>query len=148
MPLEVDQSIKIEQTSEDTVLALSNDQQFSIVIPAHIKRRAIVFLRQRGWYGRRAILACFVAGLFLLLKQSEARFDLIVIDQEYEGHERDIRGMLLRHLRKAGMEIPAERITFRRVGKQSGAHKLAWGVHRRKHTPDYTVTLDEFLDIL
>ncbi len=32
MSFEVDQSIKIEQTSGDTVLALSNDQQFSIVI--------------------------------------------------------------------------------------------------------------------
>jgi len=67
MPLEVDQSIKIEQTSGDTVLALSNDQQYSIVIPARIKRKALAFLRPRGWYGRRAILACFAAGLFLLL---------------------------------------------------------------------------------
>ncbi len=148
MPLEVDQSTKIEQTSRGTVLTLSNDQRFSIVIPACVKREALVFLRQRGWYGRRAILACFAAGLFLLLRQSRAEFDLIVIDQEYEGHERDIRGMLLRHLHSAGMEIPAERIAFGRVGKHSGAHRLAWAVHRGKRAPDYTVTLNEFLDIL
>jgi hypothetical protein len=36
MALEVDQSIKVEQTSEDTTLALSNDEQFAIVIPAHV----------------------------------------------------------------------------------------------------------------
>ena len=148
MRLEVDQSTKIEQTSRGTVLALSNDEQFSIVIPARVKREALVCLRRRGWYGRRAILACFSAGLFLLLRQSRVQIDLIVIDQEYEGHERDIRGMLLRHLRSAGMEVPAERIAFGQVGKHSGAHRLAWAVHRGKYAPDYTVTLDEFLSIL
>lgn len=148
MPLEVDQSVKIKQTSGDTVLALSNDQEFSIVIPARVKRKAIVSLRQRGWYGRRAILACFAAGLFLLLRQSRAQSNLIVIDQEYEGHGRDIKGVLLRHLRSAGIGISANKITFGRVGKRSGAHQVAWAVHRGKRAPDYTTTLDEFLSIL
>jgi hypothetical protein len=148
MTLRVDQSTKIEQTSGDTVLALSNNEQFAIVIPAHVKRKALALLRRRGWYGRRAILACFAAGLFLLLKQSRARFDLIMIDQEYEGHERDIKSMLLRCLRGVGIEIPAEMIAFGLVGKHSEVHRLAWAVCRGKRAPDHIVTLDEFLSAL
>jgi hypothetical protein len=146
MALRVDQSIKIEQTSNYTVLALSNDEQFTIVIPAQVKRKALAFLRRRGWYGRRAILACFAAGLFLLLKRSKVQFDLIVVDQEYEGHERDIKSVLLRHLRSTGIKIPAEAISFRQVGKHSKVHRLAWAVCRGKRTPDHIVTLNEFLD--
>jgi len=148
MALEVDQSIKVEQTSEDTTLALSNDEQFAIVIPAHVKREAIVYLRQKGWYGQRAILACFAAGLFLLLRRSQAQSSLIVIDQEYEGHERNIKSILLRYLRCADIGIAEDVIAFGRVGKSSGAHRLAWAVHRGKCAPNHTVTLEEFLSVL
>lgn len=38
MQIEIDQSGKIEDTSKDTVLALSNGTQFSIKISRNIKR--------------------------------------------------------------------------------------------------------------
>jgi len=148
MVLKVDQSIKVEQTSQDTVLALSNDKQFAIVIPAYVKREALAHLRQKRWYGQRATLACFAAGLSLLLKQCNAPSDPIVIDQEYQGHERDIKSILLRQLSRAGIDIAEDMIAFGRVGKSSGAHRLAWAVHRGKRASNHTVTLEEFLGML
>ena len=41
MPIEIDQSNKIERTEKDTILALSNNEQRAIVIPARIKREVI-----------------------------------------------------------------------------------------------------------
>lgn len=41
MEIEVDQSVKIEDTAGDTVLAFSNDVQRAIVIPAAVKREAL-----------------------------------------------------------------------------------------------------------
>jgi len=148
MHIEVDQSVKIEQTSGDTILAYSDSKQFAILIPAQVKRKALVYLRGRGWFGKRAVLPCFAAGLFLLLKDIAGQVTLITIDQEYQGHEANIKTMLLRHMRRVGLELNPDVIRFGRLGKKSGAHKRAWGVQRGKIAPDHEVTVEEFLDVL
>lgn len=56
--------------------------------------------------------------------------------------------MLLRFLGKTGVRVDKEGIVFARVGKRSKAHKRAWGVQRGEIAPDWTVTLQELLDIL
>lgn len=38
MQIEIDQSGKIEDTRKDTVLAFSNGKNYSILIPAEVKR--------------------------------------------------------------------------------------------------------------
>jgi hypothetical protein len=45
MKLQVDQSIKIGDTQAPTILALSNDIQRAILIPASVKRECIRALR-------------------------------------------------------------------------------------------------------
>jgi hypothetical protein len=147
MHIKVDQSVKIEQTSDDTVLAYADDKQFAILIPAQVKRRALVYLRGRGWFGKRAVLPCFAAGLFLLLQDIASQVTLITIDREYQGHEADIQAMLLRHMRQAGLEFSPDVIRFERLGKKSRAHQRAWGVQRGKITPDHEVTVEEFLEV-
>lgn len=148
MHIEVDQSVKIEQTFGDTVLAYSDAKQFAILIPAQVKRKALVHLRGRDWFGKRAVLPCFAAGLFLLLKDIASQVTLISIDQEYQGHEGDIKTMLLRHMRRVGLELNPDVIRFERLGRKSRAHKRAWGVQRGKIAPDREVTVEEFLDVL
>ena len=104
MDVEVDQSIKIEQTSKDTILAFSNDGQVAILIPAKVKRLVLAHLKARGKPAPVARLMLFSAGLCLLLREVAESLMTITIDQEYPGHEADIRGMLLRFLRKIGVE--------------------------------------------
>ena len=149
LDVEVDQSIKIEQTSKDTILAFSNDEQVAILIPAKVKRQVLVRLNKaKGKPMPVARLMLFSVGLCLLLREAAQNLTAITIDQEYPGHEADIRGMLLRFLRKIGMRIDKEGIVFARVGKCSRAHERAWRVHRGEIAPDRTVTLQELLDVL
>ncbi len=152
MPVEVDQSNKIERTERDTVLALSNDEQRAIVIPARIKRDAIVWLRRRKKSDKMIYLRLFAAGLFILLRPHLADIikcgKYIVVDTEYDGHESKIKGMFLRHAHTAGLPLSKEAISFARVGKSSGAHQIAWRVQRRHLAPDHRVSLGELMELV
>ena len=79
MKIEIDQSVKIEETAHDTVLAFSNGARCAIVIPAAVKRQALAYLQKRGKSRKIAVIMVFVAGLFLLLRDVQV-FDLVFID--------------------------------------------------------------------
>ena len=136
MPIEIDQSNKVERTNKDTVLAFSDGQCAAIIIPAQVKRETFRQLRAQGKKPKIAGLMVFAAGLVILLQDYLRRRDNpgepIIIDTEYTGQEANIRAMLLQYAHKLGLTLEAERITFRRVGKGSNAHKLAWGIQRDK----------------
>jgi len=149
--VEVDQSGKIERTNTDTFLAFSDSLHYVICIPAWVKRAGQASLRSkwRRRKGKKSIyIRLFAAGLFLLLKDHLADLGQIVIDTEYIGRESDIKGMLLELIRCIEPDYPAERITFRRIGKRSPAHNLAWETYRGKRRPDHMVTEVEFLNLL
>ena len=152
MPIEVDQSNKVERTEKDTILAFANEQCAALVIPARIKRQALEHLIERGKPRKVAYLMIFAAGLFLLLRDYLAQPRLggerIIIDTEYSGQEANIRAMLLRHAQRLGLALSSERIIFAQVGKKSNAHNLAWRVQRGKTVPEYWVTLQDLLGLL
>jgi hypothetical protein len=63
MAIQVDQSIKIEQTNQDTVLALANDEDFAVIIPASVKREALERLRSTKRNKKTVCLQLFAAGI-------------------------------------------------------------------------------------
>ncbi|MDI7274999.1 MAG: hypothetical protein QME94_03380 [Anaerolineae bacterium] len=75
----VDQSVRIEDTSHDTVLALHDTDADkpsalygrhntrAVLIPAEVKRRCFGELRDRGLLRKTIVLRVFAAALFLLL---------------------------------------------------------------------------------
>jgi hypothetical protein len=138
MRVEVDQSGKIERTSHDTVVAFSNDFDYAILIPARVKREIIGDLRSRG--KRRPHLLLFTTVLYELLRRHLEQLDNITIDVEYEGSEPYIKLELLRLIWQANPNYPADRITFRRIGKKSAAHKRALATYRGKAKADRVVT--------
>ena len=148
MEIEIDQSVKIEDTAGDTVLAFANDVQRAIIIPAAVKRKALAYLRDRGKSRKVAVLAVFAAGLFLLLRDAAESTTLAVIDQEYTGHDALIKDRLLQLLRTEGLRVYPDTFAFGCVGKKSKAHDLAMKVHRGKLTADHQVTLKELLEAL
>lgn len=148
MRIEVDQSGKIEQTAVNTVLAFSDGEQRTVLIPAQVKRQALTYLRGREKSRKSSVLLVFSAALFLLLKDIAEQMALVIIDREYEGHEATIRGRLLQSLREAGLQVHADAIAFGSVGKKSEAHYLAWRVNKGEISPDHQVTLSELLEVL
>ena len=145
---EIDQSVKIENTSADTALALSNNINYAVLIPASVKRNCIRSMREGNQRGTSAVLRVFSAALFLLLEKHLKRIEQIVIDTEYPGHEGKIKSMLLNWIRKRRPDFSPANIIFARVGKRSPARKKAINITRRKEKPDRVLTAVEILALL
>ncbi len=148
MQIEVDQSGKIGDTKVPTALAFSNEDSYSILIPATVKRECLGFLRARYRKLRQPYMKLFAAALFLLLKQHLSRLDLVIIDEEYTGHEGAIKGMLLNYIHSVDSGFQSEAITFGRIGKQSPAHHKAYAVYTGDAEPDHQVSSDELTVLL
>lgn len=145
MQVEIDQSGKIGKTNEDTVLAFSNGTQSAVLITRAVKQTCLRTLRKQGYEPNTIYLRLFVAGLYYLLCQHMATIDLAVIDVEYPGHNDTIRRYLLNLLRRDGLDIRKERITFDFVGKGSPAHAVALATFRRQRQPDKVLTVEQLL---
>jgi hypothetical protein len=143
--VEVDQSVKVEQTHQHTVLAFSDGAHRAILIPAGVKRACQQELRAKGVKPGMIVLRIFAAGILLLLENQMHNIASVTIDTEYEGKEGEIKGLLLRFIRSWVPAFPSEAITFRQIGKKSPAHRLAWETHRAEWKPNRVVTLEELL---
>jgi hypothetical protein len=93
-------------------------------------------------------LHLFAAGLYLLLILHLEQINLVVIDTEYAGQEETIRARLLRSVRRTHPHFHEDRIVFRRIGKNSPAHKHAWSVHRGKAKAERVIQEAEFVNAL
>ena len=140
MTYQIDQSGKIEDTSKDTVLALSNDIVFSLLIPRYVKRRLQKIFRNSG-QPRIFVLVVFSAGLSLLLKKSNPK-KRVIIDREYYGKEGDIKKYLNEMLSNAKNTPP---FAFQRIGKASRAHFLAKTTAQGKNKPNFKATLEDLI---
>lgn len=130
MRIEVDQSGAIGDTRVPTVLALSNEEHFSILIPAVVKRECLRELRSRGLKGTGLYLRLFATAVYLLLKDHLARDTEVIVDVEFEGQEAAIKQHLLASLTRGGSKVERRAISFERIGKRSPAHALALGTYR------------------
>jgi hypothetical protein len=145
--VEVDQSIKIEQSGA-TVLAFANDISFAILISSDAKTTAYRALRKREKASAIAYPMLFAACLFLLLEDHLMQLEQVKIDVEYEGKSADIKSFLLEHIWKVEPKFEPERIVFRRIGKQSPAHKQANAVREGKDRNYRRVSVEELLRIV
>jgi hypothetical protein len=64
---------------------------------------------------------------------------------EYPGHNATIRRYLLNLLRRDGLDINKDRITFDFVGKNSPAHTIALATFRKQRPPDRVLTVAQLL---
>jgi hypothetical protein len=146
--IEVDQSGKVEKTNIDTVLAFSDGKSAAVLISAEVKRVCLQTLRRRGKPKITNVLRIFAAGLFLLLQDVLEEVTWVTIDQEYPGHEEDIKGMLLRLIWASGKGFEKEQIVFQHVGKKSVAHFKAYGVYKGFQKADRTLTAEDILALV
>lgn len=145
MKFDVDQSGKIEKTNKNTILAFSNDIQYSVCIPGKVKRQLKEAFRKQGRV-RVFIYRTFAAGIVLLIKDHLRKIDLLNIDREYPGHEKLIEDMILEMLKKLRRKQP--QINFRQIGKRAKAHYIAYGTAIQKRKPSKIITLKEIVDLV
>jgi hypothetical protein len=144
--IEVDQSIRIGDTRAPTVLALANDAERALLIPASAKRACLRALRGR-WKSITVLdYRLFAAALFLLLREHLAKGSRIVVDVEYPGHGRDIKSDLGIFCRRAGFDLGPE--YFAPIGKHAPVHRVAIETLRGTRAPDLIVTAEELLNVV
>ena len=145
MRVEIDQSGKIGEKGP-TALALSNDVDYKILIPAAVKRECIRVARAQNKSGKAFYLQLFSIALFLLLRDHIGKCTLVVIDREYRAKDKDIKGFLMNLLRRDGQEVSPETITFENVGRHSNAHKKAKATYRGELVPDRVIRTEEIME--
>lgn len=96
MKYQIDQSGKIEQTNQDTVLAITGkDISYCIKITSKTKRQLQEYFRSIG-QPNLFIYKSFTAAVYLLLNTFNMRVSQVEIDREYPGQEKLIEVMLLK----------------------------------------------------
>ena len=141
MNVEIDQSNKIEQTSKDTIIGLSNDRTFTILINRKIKRKLQEEFRKQG-KPRLFVYRTFIAGTVLLLKYAQFNNLIkVIIDKEYFGKEKMLKSMFLEMWSRYFEKIPE--ISFERIGKKSNAHNISYWTMKGKYEPNKIVDFNE-----
>jgi hypothetical protein len=142
--IEVDQSGKIEQTRLDTVVALSNEYQYAVLLPKSLKKKIIRKYRKE----RQIILKLFVVCLYYLLKDYLKTDCVIIIDNEYEGKQNYIKSSLLQIIRQKIPDFDKSLLKIMHVTKQSKAHKVAVDVIRGHSKPQMRLTGKHIMSLL
>lgn len=135
MDIEIDQSGKIEDTNKNTVVAFSNSRFKSVLIGAKEKREVQKLFRRIG-RSRMFVYRSFAILIFLLIRRHLKEIQKITIDEEYPGKESLIKNLLFQEIRAVNADFDKKNIVFRRIGKKSRAHFVAYGVAAGKKTAD------------
>jgi hypothetical protein len=143
--VQVDQSGKVEDTAQDTILALTNGIAFTIRIPSTVKRECITVLRRAGITGKTMYNQLFATGLFFLLKDKIQELDKVIIDIEYIGREAQIKEHLVQLLRRAHGTVESQRIQFGYIGEHTAADEIARQTLHKKRKPDKVISLGMIL---
>ncbi|MCL4390084.1 MAG: hypothetical protein M1484_03850 [Patescibacteria group bacterium] len=148
MKVYIDQSGKVEYTSQDTVVALSNGGSASLKIKASEKRKIQNSFRQAG-KPEIFVYKTFTALLYLLIKDSLNKTSCFVIDKEYWRKESLIKDFLLQVIRAAGhRSFDREKIVFGLVGRNRNCHILAISVLRKTVKADKIVKAGDILSLV
>lgn len=83
--IEIDQSIKIDDTNDDTILAFSNDKHYAVLVPNAVRRD--IFKELYPNQKNKAIfkIKLFCSGVFSLLN-GFIKEEMIITKQEILSH--------------------------------------------------------------
>ena len=148
MIIYIDQSGKVEYTSQNTVVAFSNGKYKSVLIKATDKRKIQQAFREAE-KPNMFVYKTFAALLYLLVEKENFSILEIKIDREYWGKEAIIKDHLLRIVRKQNnTNFDASKISFCLVGRSRTCHILAIAVLRGNKKADKIVTAKEILSLV
>ena len=140
MHIEIDQSGKIEQLNKDSIIAFSNRNQYSVLIPKLVKQEAYKLYKGKI---KKLRYRLFCIGVYYCLRNYIKEKELITICCEYKGKENLIKSLLLDYLRKDYPRIDSKIIRFAIIGKKSNAHAVAIDVFRGNRRPNKILLLND-----
>lgn len=140
--VEVDQSNKVEYPG-DTVVAFSNGISWTIKVPSKASQAGIRALKDRGKPDKRAKLLLFAACVFLLVENHLDQLQRIIVDNEYDSHELDIRSFLFEYIKRKNPNFEIDKIVVQPIKNHSRADRLAGTVRRGKRRADRKITKEE-----
>lgn len=141
MKIEIDQSVRVEELTRDTILGIANKQaSFTFVIPRRAKRVLYEKFRRQGKPKKFAPYV-FAAAVSEALKRAPFKSSDVVIDIEYPGYEQEILKIIKR-------QHPETEVYFTALGKKSHAHFAAYGVHIGRKKADQRISATRLLELL
>lgn len=140
----IDQSGKIEFTSQDTVVAFSNGETKTLLIKAADKRLVQSYFRAAG-KPDIFVYKTFSVLIFFLVENDLAKISRLVIDIEYPGKNDLIKNFLTGMFRKHGIDPGRIEIAFALVGRKRNCHIQGLTVHRGHVNPDATMKVKDIL---
>src|SRR3989344_7489468 len=112
MRIEIDQSGRVEYTSQPTVIAFANSKTYSIIFLSRDKKYLQKIFRKAG-VPNLFVNKTFAILIFLLIKDFLKSINQIIIDHEYLGHDKVIKQFLLELLRRHKKNFNSHDIFFR-----------------------------------
>lgn len=137
MKIEIDQSGKIEMLSQDTIIACSNDKQYSIKIPKKIKQE--IFYNYKNKI-KQLKYKLFSIGVYYCIERFIEKSELIIIDDEYHGKNNLIKFILISYIKRIYKNFDEKLIRFSTITKNSNAHHIAIETFREEHKPNEVLT--------
>ena len=139
--IEVDQSIRIEELTKDTMLGIANeDVAFITVVPKRTKRVLYEMFRVQGKIKKFAPYV-FAAAAGKAIYQVPLRTSDLIVDIEYPGYEREIIWIIKQM--NPGIEI-----YFTAIGRRSPAHYAAYGAYIGKKNVDFWLDSKTLIAVL
>ena len=136
---QLDQSIKIENTSQATYVAIANGTCLTCAILAKDKRILKHLFRQLG---KPLVYKLFTFSFLCSQVIAKTKPHHVVIDQEYRGHEIDIKNYITQLLTIAKQRVP--NLVFKSIGKESPAHHRAYHAYKIRKA-DFRVPYQEVI---
>jgi hypothetical protein len=132
--------------SGDTIFAFSNEIQRAICLKQPTRDESLKRLK-----GRRLSkeLRVFAACVYLLVKDYLDQLEELVIDNEYPGHEGEIKRYLANIIHSHHpTHFQETKVKFSSITKKSKAHEVAWKTLRKRRKTDSTIEAREILALL
>jgi hypothetical protein len=144
MKIEVDQSGKVEKTSQHTIVADSLGN--CVLLKAKDKQNLLQVYRtvyKPQVFVYKTFSYCVASVISLSFKPSHR----YVIDNEYFGHDEVLKGMIMKYLAYRNILIYPDSIQFAHIGKHSQAHQVAYETYKGKRKAK-NVSLKDLVDAI
>lgn len=105
-------------------------------------------LERWGLKGVDVTIKLFSACVFLLTQIHLDDITLAIVDNEYQGHSKDIERDILKLIWTVKPDFERERIETRKITKKSPAHKKAWKTQKGITKPNKKIKAKELMSVL